>query len=142
MLITEEGVRRLQGALDRITDHPEEWDQMTWLQFLTPDGVATFEWDRVSQGDCGTACCLAGRLVLNEGATYSRICSGVSNSAVEYQGVTRDIPGLAVELLTGDPKDLYYFFELFDPENTLAKLWRIAQLLAEGRLTVPEEIPT
>lgn len=146
MLITEEGVQRLQRALDHITLHPEEWDQSSWLRFIDANEEHVTGWDEVQAGGCGTICCLAGRLVLNEGVTWSQSSyvgySGthyVAEDEVVYNGYRRRIPSLAEELLTGEVSEDSPISMLFSGDNNLQDLWTMAQVLTGYRLRVPIE---
>lgn len=148
-IITDEGVQRLQAALDHITLHPEEWDQSTWLRFFDENGESVISWARYQAGGCGTACCLAGRIVLDAGAEVTKYNDDyyyapgavpyLTDNHVLYRGELRVIPALATDLLTGERSAWGELDLLFDGDNTLSDLWEQAQALTGGRLTVPAE---
>lgn len=147
-MITDKGVARLQRALDHITDHPEEWDQGAWLKWINADGLTTDSWDEVSSGGCGTACCLAGRIVLNEpGVEFVRAApyreySYADGDRVRYQDRVWVVSELAISLLTDDTvygSSRSNFQNLFSGVNTLEDLWQISQEMTGRRLIVPKE---
>lgn len=134
--MTETQVAILQGLLEWATEQwnkgqlglPSEWYQNMW---------------------CGTRCCIGGKAALNEGwkrvsrdTLFPRIPAYVSTyTHVEKDGQFRRVEDLACEIL-----GFYYASPdqtmLFNGNNTLWDLWSIGQDVTQGRLHVPEGIPT
>jgi hypothetical protein len=129
----EAGVLELQRALDQITNDPGQWDQSLWI----------------GRNDCGTACCVAGRIVLNHPEKWRPFwnkLTEVADSVIPsdffgtrqeaiYEAIT--VEDAATRLLGLD----YYRAEsLFDSENSMVGLWARGQLIAEGRLQIPEKL--
>lgn len=116
----------LQKALDHIEQHPEEWRQAVW-------GMAT------SLNSCGTVACLAGHIALMDGwtPTYDERVGD------EWFGVKRDghitsVSHAAGRALGVDPVVGNDY--LFAGNNTREDLWRIANELTGGQLTLPMDL--
>lgn len=128
----------LQKALDHIEQHPEEWRQGSW-------GMAT------SLNSCGTAACLAGHIVLIDGWTpiYDEEGSPTPSDRFghEWEAVNKDgriepvseaaREALGVESVHVEGLPHSY---LFAGDNKREDLWRIANLLTDGQLTLPMDL--
>lgn len=66
MTITGRGVQVIQDALDHIHNHPEEWNQSQWMVARSDKVSGRFTIPVEEYPTCGTACCFAGRVTLNE----------------------------------------------------------------------------
>lgn len=143
--LTPEAVAHLQGTLDYITAHPQEWDQSDWC----------------STTACGTTACVAGHLALRAGLV--RIVEEVWDGDTEYYArpildgqesewtltaaSSLGIPLVQDEdhcsccssLVVEDYDTRHQLNILFRGDNDLSAVWQEAQALAGGRLTVPAE---
>lgn len=131
-LIPDMDVERLQRALDYVTAHPEEWDQSVWAKRKSGD----------VEIDCGTACCLAGRVVANEGYQfllphhpYSETWECVHPDDPE----PREISQLADQLLGFSDRYGQDDHDLYASSNTLRDLWWLADQYSGGRIRVPSQ---
>jgi hypothetical protein len=114
----------LRRVLTYITEHPDEHDQAVWA----------------ARRDCGTACCVAGHVVVMSG--YELDWSFDDEVTCDVVGLDDTIGTLAARLLnlTGaDDADTASF--LFAALNTLDDLWRIAAELTDGRVSRPTTNP-
>jgi hypothetical protein len=120
----------LQKALDHIEAHPEEWDQESWGR----------------QTACGTTACLAGHIALMDGWTPVRYGLQFGDWVhVEKNGVRQTAGDAAEESLGVPDVSVYdsnneYVGYLWSGINGRADLWRMANILAEGRLTLPVDL--
>lgn len=122
-------VDRLKRALLHVTAYPEEWNQEHWAYALvTPNGDV-----------CQTACCLAGRVLANEG--YKFVWEGFEarpsyvTAFHARNGDKVNIEQRATELLGLTYNDAG---GLFDPGNSLDELWQIARELTDGKIVLPD----
>src|SRR5882762_7161389 len=135
MTISTKAVERLQAVLDTITKDRSRWNQRVWLE-------------KSSDSACGTVGCLAGNLVLQDPQlqdivwhvddVYSEVQHVVFPGGIE---IVRDAAARILlddyeALNSGDDEDTVE--DLFNGHNRLEDLWCIGQLLAEGRLEIPE----
>lgn len=119
----------LQKALDHIEAHPEEWEQESW-------GVKT---------PCGTRACLAGHITLID--EWAPVQYGMLYGdwiEVERDGERMTVADAARISLGVSDVDAYigneYIGYLWAGSNTRADLWKIANVLAEGQLTLPADL--
>ena len=84
-------------ALDYIKSHPEKWDQDNY---------------------CGTACCIAGHVVLLEDGEFP-----VGRDGKPSEWHTRERAAKILKLTSKDDYDLV--LTLFSPKNTIGDLKRI-----------------
>jgi hypothetical protein len=108
----------LRSELEYITAHPAEWNQGIWAQ----------------RSQCGTACCLAGGVVLRAGIPLSWNDSGKASyteDGVEISLEARRLFGLSMEDASC----------LFEGSNSLESLWRIAAEITYGAIQVPATLP-
>jgi hypothetical protein len=127
---TSINVPLLRKTLEWATNHPDEHEQSVWAQRT---------W-------CGTAYCLAGRAVVEAGHDISWAEADLDIfGGGQHTTDGRDIELVAVEELglpvdpNRAPDDPNYLSPLFDEDNTLADLWRIASELTGGEIEVPAE---
>jgi hypothetical protein len=143
----------LQKALDHIEAHPEEWNQGSWGQTV--------------QG-CGTTACLAGHIALLDGWTpvvRPRHIVDEEEPTIAWEGVTKKgarglpyatwwdnhstrytmVSDAAQAALGVTPEEWSDF--TFDSDDYLwggmndrEDLWRIANELADGQLTLPMDL--
>lgn len=124
----------LQKALDHIEQHPEEWRQGVW-------GMAT------SLNSCGTVACLAGHISLLDGWTpvYDEDGSTTAPDRFghEWFGVKRDGQianvSYAAEMALDAAASIGNRY-LFAGDNSREDLWRIANELTGGQLTLPMDL--
>lgn len=127
-------VAAFQAVLDRITYHPEVWNQGEWLvalsDVLLPDAVSP-----VPGPECGTVGCLAGNVSLMAGA---RPLDVGSISCWVITADAREVTVLehAMEVL-GVPEGVVNASNLFGGSRTLSQLWDIADELCGGVLVRP-----
>lgn len=145
---------------------PSEWDQGNWLSSVhdaTVKRLANYTYYASSvRGSydealakateqvealnlpmaCGTACCIAGRIVLVNGWE-----SREGNDIEVFKGdEVWPVDTLAAELLGLSPSlPLYEYdddgdFELFEGDNTIRDLYRIAGELTDGEIEMPAEL--
>jgi hypothetical protein len=151
-MLTAEAVAKLQDTLDWITEHPELHDQDNWIKKAAPGAT------------CGTSGCVAGWLTLRNDQipedaftpryghnpetmqmdydtpnyfeiNYDRFDVQLHANqvlGVDYEQNATDEGGRARQLL-----DL-----MFEADRDLPEIWAIGQILAEGRLTVPNSVDT
>lgn len=148
--MTDAQVARLQRALDDLETGKRKHNQGTWMQAMV-DGYG------VAQIDCGSAMCLAGDVVLNEGWLF--VDADTHNAGHAYQQrnhvpfhhvirpqelaqwqedphsiVTEEVEDTAREALG---LDRWEAIGLFDSSNTLEKLWALSWWHSNGRITLP-----
>lgn len=119
----------LQKALDHVEAHPEEWDQESWGR----------------QTPCGTTACLAGHIALMDGWTPVLRTPFGDWIYVEKNGVRQTAGDAAAESLGVSDVSAYgsnheYVGYLWSGINSRVDLWRIANVLAEGQLTLPLDL--
>jgi hypothetical protein len=119
-------VPRLRKALEYVTAHPEDWSQEEWLVGRT-------------KASCGTAGCLAGRVVLQDGWSPLLELRGgqVCRTVVDDAGNAQRVRTLARDLL--DLTDAQATV-LFYGRNNLLDLWLIAEYLTYGDVQSPVEV--
>lgn len=109
----------LRKVLEHITLHPDEWDQNSYA-------VKTY-----SPTACGTAYCVAGHAVVMTGHTLE---FGNYRTAY-YCGIDDGYETIAIvarkELGLSDAEAII----LFNGENTLDRLWRLAEQFTDGEVT-------
>jgi hypothetical protein len=129
---------------------PSEWNQEEWLgtlraatwnRLFTDTDMSPGETDRAVEQlnlstACGTACCLAGKIVLDAGMQPAS-ATGSDGHVVTASGVERSVPTVALELLGGDPEEVT---RLFRGDNTIRDLYRIAGELTGGDIEMPAEL--
>lgn len=102
---------------------PSEWNQSTWIR-----------WDGTKQEPCGTACCIAGKIALEEGL---RPNTGGYEAPRDWMTAMGQLNGnsigvdeVAMEVLelTEDQADL-----LFEGDNNLADLRFLVELFGQGK---------
>jgi hypothetical protein len=125
----------LRKALEHITAHPEEWDQDQWAA----RGIV-----------CGTSCCLAGTIALQQGYAFDFHPIGGGQASASYatkDGLSAYIPyaaaaellGCRVEDIRGGVAEYPAIRAMFRGTNDLGTLWRHANALTDGEIQVPEE---
>lgn len=127
----------LRKTLEYVTEHPEEHDQGSWAERTIRDGVV-----------CRSSHCLAGWAVVLDGEetidwdhpddTWEISAQTTKQSVHRIGG--RDIEEVAHELL-GLPGKVSEKTEvpLFKPDNSLAKLWHLANEVTDGEIEIPDE---
>jgi hypothetical protein len=145
----------LIDALNYIHEHPEEWYQGSWIQFVK-DNRLIGTYVKVEEApSCGTAACLAGRVVLQRPefkltSTWEFSWNKetyLSLDRVFYRGSEWLVQDAVTDfLLQGSTRpyvDKEYLGNAFYSENTEGDLWYWANKLADRELTPPEgvEIP-
>ena len=108
---------RLQAELEHITTHPEEWNQGVWA----------------AKTACGTACCLAGGVVLRAGIPLR----WKTDNTADYTERGVEISTEAQRLLGLSYSDAG---ELFGGGNSLDDLWRIAADVTHGAVKRPVSV--
>lgn len=141
-VIKPEAVPLLQKALDHIHAHPEEWDQTSWREYITPQGDRQCMVPEKNLPHCGTVGCLAGWLVTLSDEYTDTV---YSDSVVNRDGGEETIFDAASILLTGRPywNDAYTscdLVELFQSHNTESQLWETANQLCGGKLNLPVDL--
>jgi len=129
--LSDEQVARLRKALEHVTAHPDEWDQRVW-------------WRSSVESGCGTAGCLAGTVVHQAGyeipTTFETEVDGERLRGADYAfsptGRREEISEAAQRLLGLSNAQC---MRLFNPLNSLARLWYIASVYSGGRIEVPVE---
>lgn len=140
-------VKKLREALEYVTAHPEEWDQGVWAK-RTP---------------CGTACCLAGRVVLQAGHEldyyqeqeynprtnrYEKIDHWVADyikadkkypNGEAIDRVAQDVLNYEIDDYWDTPRE--HLADLFEAGNSLRRLWELASELTDGKIEVPSYLP-
>lgn len=101
--------------------HGRQWYQGNWFLDITKE----IQEDGFEQWSCGTACCVAGKVVMDHGwLPYSE-------SYVEKDGEKRIVWILAAELLGIDHDDAD---RLFDGDNDARRIREIAEEIVGERL--------
>jgi hypothetical protein len=117
----------LRKVLEYITEHREQHRQDIWI---------------TQRESCGTAGCLAGWAVVLADLDVDWSTDGCFGT--EYLVDGRDIAVVAAELIgVENPRTLKWADwdeHLFNQNNTLADLWRIANELTDGEIEIPEEL--
>jgi hypothetical protein len=112
----------IQGIIDFIEEHPEEWNQK--------------EWAKRTKG-CGTACCVAGWAVVRAGYKLdwkhrnSNPYLGRTNCAYDNDGQSVAISTLAEKILG---LTCHQATRLFDPKNDLEQIKQITKEIANGEI--------
>lgn len=137
----------LQKALDHIEAHPEEWDQRHW-------GLST---------SCGTVACLAGHITLADGWTPvldkditdqhgNKAWAGVFKEGESHRWVDPDtqqpyevVDQVAMDVLGIEEADWAGWIGsgkgyLFGSEQAREDVWRIANAMTGGQLTLPMDL--
>jgi hypothetical protein len=151
-MLTAEAVAKLQDTLDWITEHPELHDQDNWIKKAAPGAT------------CGTSGCVAGWLTLRndqipEDAFTPQYGYNPETMRMDY-GTPRyfqiDFDRFDVHLHANQVLGVDYgqnateeawrardlLDTMFQGDRDLPELWALGQVLAEGRLTVPESVST
>lgn len=142
-------VKKLREALEYVTAHPEEWNQGVWAKRTA----------------CGTACCLAGRIVLQAGheldyfpeerydydrGEFVRTGHWIADDIVPDKKYPEGaaIEKVAERALNYSPQkyiemgeDYWDMADLFEGYNSLRDLWEIANKLTDGKIEVPSYLP-
>lgn len=146
-----EAVARLRRVLEFLTEHPQMWDQGSWMSRPT---------------ECGTAGCLAGWMVheraVEPGSGVRFEWEDDESGYVRGPGVPADmadrytyhddtearatIRAYATHLLGLEPAALGFtgypvedaISELFDANNTLGDLWYLAAMITGGAIVPPD----
>jgi len=119
----------LQKALDYIETHPEEWEQSCWIED--------------SPLACGTVACLAGHIALIDGWEVHTDAYGIIRGMVRGDEWVSSVSEAAAASLgaTSDYGQVYARGEsLWGASNTRKDLWRIANNLVDGALTLPLDL--
>lgn len=125
---TTKQLARFDTALERIAAEPERHNQGIWMAVRNTEAFdQAVVYGENADGWCGTACCLAGRVVLDDGAVpvFPEGDEGEPQPGDEIvicrtaDGIERDIEVYARELLG---LDRYSADVIFDPRNTLDDL--------------------
>jgi hypothetical protein len=98
-----------------------EWNQGTWLR----------------TNDCGTACCVAGKVAYDEGFRVLDDVLGVNTGKIiDADGVESD---LSISEIAQDRLGLSHNAgaALFDGDNDIADLWHIANVITNGEIEIP-----
>ena len=137
----------LQKALDHIEAHPEEWDQHHW-------GLKT---------SCGTVACLAGHITLADGWTPvldedstddygNRAWAGIFKEGEDHRYVDpatqqpyETVEQVALDVLGIDLTDWSMWIGsgngyLFGGQHDREDVWRIANAMTGGQLTLPFDL--
>src|SRR5919108_1047214 len=130
-------VARLRKELEFVTDHPEHWDQESWLRAAT----------------CGTVGCLAGNAVLHAGyephgalrtyggaTSYVRVPGDHPDALATGYADGRHIASVCdvARRLLG--LDYQQASQLFYESNTLRTLWELAARFTDGEVEVPLDL--
>lgn len=139
------GVELWQAVLTLLTEHPEVWNQTTWLD--PSDDFGSDEWplvvDRARPHACGTVGCLAGHAVVLSGRYPLRVHAGdveallpqeVTNHAESWWEVGHWAREIALDLLglTSWRADV-----AFAGSRSLAELWALAERWTDGAVQPP-----
>ncbi len=122
-------VEVLRKELEFITSNQEEWNQEQWS---------------CQDSECGTTACLGGWTVIHAGyelifddTTAAVVLSetGKSQRIETVANILLDLPRIARFDQFGE--SYYSDHPLFEPQNTLTDLWRIANRLTNGEIEIP-----
>lgn len=136
----------LRKALEDVTAHPEEWNQGGWaVRLLQGKDGAPLSVDEsrrlwVTPGSaqptqCGTACCLAGNVVIKQLGGKPLFADVYFNATeVELNGQRHTIQYAAQQHLGLMPNQAD---ELFASDNSLYRLWELANQFTDGEIEIP-----
>lgn len=114
----------LRKTLEYITAHPEEWDQAYWGTRVINDNA------------CNTSHCLAGHAVVLNGDQV--LWSGDDDTEFANFIASGQLIQVRAEHLLGlAPPEAR---ALFSHNNSLYRLWKIANRLTNGEIEIPEDI--
>lgn len=125
----EEWQKHLRGEIS-------EWQQGTWMintADLYEHSEKVYAAFRAGQA-CGTACCIAGKVALDDGwhTTYAGL-----GGRIYRDGESRSAFFVGAELLGLDEDQAT---ELFSGSNTIYNLYAVAGALTNGEITLPPEL--
>jgi len=148
--VNDINVPLLRKALEDVTAHPEEWNQGGWAVRLlqgkdgAPLSVSKSRLVWVTEVElagsaqptqCGTACCLAGNVAIKQLGGKPLFEEGYFNTGkVELNGVKQFIRDAAQQHLGLMPNQAD---ELFRSDNTLYRLWGLANQFTDGEIEIP-----
>lgn len=131
---------KLNKNLLFITENEEQWKQETWAETKPLDGDTP-----PKAGECGTAFCLAGWAVVNEGIGLKwekiPVRENPETGKTMYQWYahyTADgdlISSKALDILGLDND------EMFRGGNSLARLWHLGEQATGGKIQRPASVP-
>jgi hypothetical protein len=148
--LTDTQVALLHDTLRFISEHPEKHNQTIWIDVPGVGFIGEGEIDARDGGvyqqlpelgsvdNCGVTGCLAGWVVLRSDTPIVRNRFGsVWPAKRNHNGewVAQDVAEVALKTLGLSTENE----RLFDGDNTLADLWRMAEIITEGRIKTPEK---
>jgi hypothetical protein len=121
---------------------PSEWNQCNWIgparearnNIVLDDDELVAEAVRTGE-ICGTACCIAGKIVIDDGWSVPSPYYGTGGSVVRKGNRKEHVIDVAAELLGISETNAN---ALFYGSNTIYDLYRIASELTDGEIQIPE----
>lgn len=123
---SDAGTNSLRAVLVGITVGELRWRQDRWT-VLAHEG-------------CGTAGCVAGWLSMAAGGVPAHALLGASVMVRDHLTTVREHAAEVLGLSGGDDLAGYVLSYLFAAENTLRKLWEIAEQITEGAIRCPDDL--
>lgn len=145
--MTFEQARLLRKELEKVTHNPENHDQSVW--FAVPRGLDEDAQPKAAGSSCGSKGCLAGNAVVNAGFELDFYRDTIYRDGMykpvwlaEFVKGEKDEHGRAVSIAE-KARELFGLRpwqsqELFEPHNSVERLWELAIDFSGGLITMSE----
>lgn len=124
--LSDDGASSLCAVLVGITVGELKWRQDRWT-VLAHEG-------------CGTAGCVAGWLSMTAGGVPTHAALGASVMVRDRLTTVREHAAHVLGLAVDEDLASYVLSYLFAAENTLRKLWQIAEQITDGAIRCPDDL--